>query len=119
MLRGLIGHRHAGPLGQLPGPHASAVHDVLALDVALLGADPDDATVPGQDIKDWSLLQNRHTLHARTLGQRHRRIDGVDPTILWDVEPREQVIGACDRKEIGNLARGDLVNVDAAVSIQG
>ena len=118
MLCGLIGHRHTGLRRELAGPHARAVDDVLALDVTLLGAHADDPAILDEYVEYGGAFEDGHALHARTLGECHRRVDGIHAAVLRHVEAGEQVVRAGRREEIGHLAGRDLVHLGAAESIE-
>ena len=106
--------RHAGPRAELPGPHAGAVDDDLALDVAVRGADPGHRAALGEHVEDRHALEHGRTGLARALGEGHRHVDRVGPAVLGDVEAGEDVVGPRQREQVGDLARRDLVHVDAA-----
>ena len=66
MLGGLQRDVDAGARAELPGPHAGAVHDVLALDVAVRGAHPRDRAPLVEETRDRHALDDGRALHART-----------------------------------------------------
>jgi hypothetical protein len=61
-------------------------------------------------------LEDRRAGLARALGQRHRDVDRVHAAVVLDVEARQQIVGARQREQLADLARRELVHVDAAGS---
>ena len=123
MLRGLQRHRDPAASGQLAGPHAGAVDDRLALDVALGGAHPADpgpggARVVDEDVGHRHALDDAHPTPAGALAECHRDVDRVGPPVLRHVEPREGVVQPCRREQLAHLAGGDLVHVDTQVPVE-
>ncbi len=116
MLGGLVRDRHADHLAELTRPHAGAVDDVLALDVAARGLDAGDPTQPtvAHDVEpgDRGVLDQGRTRRARPLGERHRHADRIGATVLGDVEPREHVVDVGEREPALDLLGWDLVHVD-------
>jgi hypothetical protein len=118
VLGGLQRDIHADALAELAGPHAGAVDDVLRLDVTLRRAYAAHRTAAGEEPGRRHPLQHGDPAHPGPLGQRHGGVDRVDPAVLGDIEAGQHVVGAGGREELLDLARGDLVNVDAAVPVE-
>ena len=106
-------------LAELPSPHARAVHDVLALDIAALRADANNSPGLGEHLADSDALKDADALHACALGQRHRCVDGVDPTVSRDVEPGQQIGRVGKREPFGDLRWADLVDIEPDVAVEG
>ena len=74
--------------------------------VAVVGPTPD---APLRRVRDTPVtadaLHDRRALLPGALGQRHRHVDGVHPAVLLDVEAGEDVVGAGQREQLGDLAR--------------
>ena len=98
---------------------ASAYDDMLAGDVAGRGVYAGDTPVALDHARQRHALSNRHTAITRTTRQRSRRIDGVHTSVCGDVETRNDVVDAAERKETLDLRGGDLLHVDAALSVEG
>ena len=64
------------------------------------------------------VLEQLRAQLPRTLRERHRRADRIRAAVFLDVEPGEQVVDLRERKQILDLTRRDLVDVDAAVAIE-
>ena len=121
----LVGYDDAALLGELAGPHAGAVHDVLALDVAVspvapARADPDPGhgAVAGQYVVDPDALDDPDAEVLRAAGQRLGEVDRVDPAVAGHVEAGEQVVGLRPREEVGHLPRRDLVDLEPEVALE-
>ncbi len=95
-----------------------AVDDELGLDVAERGVDAGDAALLLGHRGDGAVLDQPRALAARALRERHRDADRVGAAVLLDVEPREQVVGPGERKQVGDLRRRDLVDVDAEQAVE-
>ncbi len=119
MLGRLVGDGHTRPFGELAGPHAGGVDDVLALDIALRRPHADDASIRGQHVQHGCAFEDRHAAHARALRQSHGRVNGVHPAVLRHVETGQQIISTRRREEVGNLARGDFMHLRAHEPIEG
>ena len=111
-------HVDAVLLGELPRPHAGAVHDDLALDVAVRRVDAGDRAVLRRHRSDRHALEHRRALQARALRQSHRHVDRVGAAVLGHVEAGEHVVDTCDGEHLLHLAGGDLLHVDAAVPVE-
>ncbi len=105
-------------LGELTGPHAGTVHDVLGLDVTMRGADAGDRLAAGQEAGRGHALEDPHAQLAGALGQRHGDVYRVDPAVLLDVEAGQDVVGVGEREQLLHLTGGDLLDVDAAEPVE-
>ena len=119
VLGGLERDRHARQLTELAGPHSGCVHDILALDRALVGHHSVDRAAADEDVGDGDALDDRDALLAGAFGERHRGVDRIDPPVALDVEPCQQIVSARQREQLGHLGGRDLVHVDPAVSVEG
>ncbi|CAB4958902.1 unannotated protein [freshwater metagenome] len=119
MLGRLIRNRDAGLLAELARPHSGAIDHVLGLDVAEGGGDTGDRALGREHPGDRAAFDNAGAPHARTLGHRHRDVDGVDPAVVGNVEAGEQVVGLGKREEFAHLAGGNFLHVDAHEPIEG
>jgi hypothetical protein len=119
VLGGLVGDDQPVALPELAGPHAGAVDDVLALDGLPCRPDARDGSAGREHVGDGDPLDEPDAEVARAPGQRHRQVDGVDPTVAGDEEPREQVVRTRPREQLGDLGRRDLVHLEPEVTLEG
>ena len=126
VLGGLVGDHHAAPLAELAGPHAGAVHDVLALEgrrVAVGRAcrdhHPPHLAVLDQHVVHPDPLDDSHAEVLRAAGQRLGEVDRVDPAVAGDVEAGQQVVGLRPGEEVGHLLRPDLLDLEPEVALEG
>ena len=119
MLRRLVRYDDAALLGELAGPHARAVHDVLALEgLAGLDPHPGDGAVAHQDVLDADPLDDPHAEVLRAAGQRLGQVDRVHPAVAGDVEAGQQVVGRRPGEEVGHLLRPDLLDLEPEVALE-
>ena len=118
VLGGLQRDGDPGQLAEFPCPHPGAVDDVLGLDVAARGADTGHGTAVLHKTGDRDALDDPRALHPGAAGQRHRHVDRVDPAVGRDVEAGQHVVDPRQRPQLGDLARRDLVHVDAAQPVE-
>ena len=105
MLGRLVGNVDAGLLAQLPRPHAGAVHNELALDVAFFGAHAGNGPALDQHIHNRRVLKNLRAFQACAFAQRHRQVDRVDTAVLRGIEPGQQTGHVGQRKQFLDLGR--------------
>jgi hypothetical protein len=86
------------------------------VDRAVAGGDAGDRAPRRGDAGGGDALEDRRAGLARALGQRHRDVDRIDAAVVLDVEAGEQIVGAGEGEQLADLARRDLVHVDAAGS---
>ena len=113
MLGRLQRDAHPGPLAKLPGPHARAVHDELAFDIALVGGDGRDASALHDHPGCGHPLDDLDPLHAGALCHRHRDVDRIHSSVAGDIEPGLEIVSPGEGEEFGDLLRRDLMDVDA------
>ena len=118
VLRCLERDVHPVPGPELAGPHPRAVDDVLGLDVAVRRAHAGHRPATREHLRDRDAFDDRRPGQAGTLGQRHGDVDRVGSTVLGDVEAREDVVGARQRKELADFSRRDLVHIDPAITVE-
>jgi len=92
MIAGLQWHVDAGPAADLARPHAGAVDDVLAGDVACgagpaAPADAGDAAALAPDPGDAHALDGPSAVLPRAVGQRQRDVGRVALAVLRQPEP--------------------------------
>ncbi len=119
MLGGLEGDGDPCRLAELAGPHAGAVDDVLGFDIAERRGDAGDCAPLPQESGHGHPFEDLHPAQAGSLGERHRDVGGVGSPVTGDVEAGEDVVGAGEGEEPGDLRTGDLLHLDAAVAIEG
>ena len=123
MLGRLVGDDDLVAFGELAGPHAGAVDDEVALDVAGVGPHPgdlvDEAAGACADRLDAHALDDVHAPGPGAAGQAHREVDGVDPSVAGHVEPREQVVGPREGEQLGHLTGADLLDLQPEVALEG
>ena len=118
MLSGLQRHVDARHQTELAAPRATAVDDEFGLDVALRGANARHDPALFLDARDLDALEDLRALELRAFGERHGDVDGVHASVARDIKTREEVVDFGERKHLLDLARRDLVHLDAAVSIK-
>ena len=123
VLGGLVGNDDAVALAELSGPHAGSVDGILALDVDgavdLGDADRGDPIALGDNGFGGDSLDDADTERLGAAGERHGEVDRVDPAVAGHVEAGEQVVGLGERELLGDLARGDLVDLKALGALEG
>ncbi len=105
MLGGLERHGDAGLGRQLATPQPRGEHDLLALEVAPLGADADHPATVEDEVGDLGVLEDPYAALPGPLGHRHRHVDRVGPPLVGGPEAVDDVVGADQRHQVGHLAR--------------
>ena len=105
MLGGLERHGDAGLGRHLAAPQTRGDHDLLALDVAALGADADHPAALEDEVGDLGVLEDPRAALPGTLGHRHRHVDRVGAPLVGRPEAVDDVVGAHQRHQVGHLAR--------------
>ena len=84
-------------------PHSpAAIDDLLALDVAALGAHADHAPSPviQDEVGDLGVLEDPRAALPGALGHRHRHVDRVGPALVRRPEAVDDVVGAHQRHQV-------------------
>ena len=125
MLRGLIGNCHAVPLAQLTCPHPRAVHDDirfdgLARDQPHAGHFRQGTSFVGSRRRavDCHPLQYSDAVHPGALGECHRCVSGIGPSVVLDVESRQHIGHVHRRTSILHLLRRYFNHVHPAMPIE-
>ena len=105
MLGRLQRHGDPGLRRELASPQPRRQHDLLALDLAALGADADDAVVIEHETGDLGVLEDPRAALPGTLGHRHRHVDRVGPALVRRPEAVDDVVGTDQRHQLGDLTR--------------
>ncbi|OPZ55105.1 MAG: hypothetical protein BWY91_01257 [bacterium ADurb.BinA028] len=123
MLGGLVGDDDPVALAKLAGPHTGGVDGILALDVGgavtLGDADCGDLIVVRDNGFGRDAFNDADAELFGAAGEGHREVDRVDPPVAGDIEARGEVVGLGEREEVGNLARGDLVDLKPLGALEG
>ncbi len=120
MLRRLQRHVDAVLRRQLPRPHAGAVDDALALDVAVGRAHAGHRAALGEHLGAAGTSSSSVApCSLRALGHRHGDVDRVHPAVLLHVEAGVHVVDLRQREQLLHLLGRDLLHVDAAGAVEG
>ena len=93
VLGGVQRHVDAGHPPDLAPPHAGAVHDHLAGDVAAVGADAGGGAARPPHARHGDVLDDGGAAQARAPRQRQRGVDRVRPPVAGDPHGAGQVVG--------------------------
>ena len=85
-----------GKGAELAGPHARAVHRVVAANFALRRAHPRHAAVALRDAERGDAFQDFDAAIAGTLGECHGDIHRIHAAIFLDVKAGFDVIDLCE-----------------------
>ena len=118
MLGGLVRDRDARLRTELARPQATAVDDVVRLDVAEGSAYAGDAAVFLQHAGCGHPFENLHATHSRAFAECHRDVDRVHAAVFLDVKAGLHVVDPGERKQLLDLTRRDFLHVDAAIAVE-
>ena len=93
MLAGVQRNVHAAHQPDLAGPHAGAVDDHLAGNVAFRRRHAANPPIPGVNRRDLDVFEDFHPAGTSPLGQRHGGVGRVALAVVGKVDAPQQVVG--------------------------
>ncbi len=113
VLHGVQRHRHPGHRADLPGPHATAVHDRLAGDVAFGGLDMGDPVAVDPEAGDPDAFDDLCPMHPRAFGEALRDVRRACLPVRGQPGGTDQVRGVHQWPHPLDLVRADQLHLHA------
>ena len=107
VLRRLQGDVNTDGAGELTRPQAAGEYDGLRFDGTCVRDDTSDTSAGPDEARHGDTLDDGRAAHSSALGQRHRDADGIRSSLVRHVRSTDEVIDACERKELRDLRGGD------------
>ena len=112
VLTGVQRDTHIVFLTQWPRPHATAVHDVICLNGALISYYSSGFSALHQHFTSLHTLEYLNLMLASALGKRHGQVNGISGTVTRHENAAQHIFRVYQRPALLDFIGGQIVRLD-------